>query len=121
MSALFGFCNYLGYEFYDEVLRMKRICILAAVVLLSAVPMMLLAQVDGAALYGEKCGMCHGDKGEGNKDMGMPAARGTSMTAENLATLLLKGASDKTIHSNPVGQFNEEQAKAVANFVKGLK
>jgi len=100
---------------------MKKICIITVAAILAAVPLMLWAQADGAALFGEKCGMCHGAKGEGNKDMGMPAARGTAMTAENLATFLLKGQSDKTIHSNPVGQLNEEQAKAVANFVKSLK
>jgi len=100
---------------------MKRIIILSAVVFLAAIPIALMAQADGAALYSEKCGMCHGAKGEGNKDMGMPAARGTAMTAENLATFLLKGQSDKTIHSNPVGQLNDEQAKAVATFVKNLK
>jgi len=100
---------------------MKKIIVLAAAVLLATVPIMLMAQADGAALFGEKCGLCHGAKGEGNKDMGMPAAKGTKLTAENLAAMLLKGSSDKTIHSNPVGQFNEEQAKAVAEFVKSLK
>ena len=100
---------------------MKKICILTAVVLLTAVPVMLMAQADGAALFGEKCAMCHGAKGEGNKDMGMPAVKGTALTAEQLATFLLKGDSSKTIHSNPVGQLNEEQAKAVAAFIKGLK
>ena len=94
---------------------------MAAVVLLTSAPIMLLAQADGAALFGEKCSMCHGAKGEGNKDMGMPAVKGTAITAENLATMLLKGVSDKTIHSNPVGQLNEDQAKAVAEFVKSLK
>ena len=100
---------------------MKKVFILAAAVLLATVPVMLMAQADGAALFGEKCGMCHGAKGEGNKDMGMPAAKGTAMTAENLATMLQKGSSDKSIHSNPVGQLNEAQAKAVAEFVKTLK
>ena len=100
---------------------MKKICILAAVVLLAAVPITLWAQADGAALFGEKCSMCHGPKGEGNKDMGMPAVRGTGMTAEKLTEFLLKGDSSKTIHSSPVGQLNEGQAKAVADFIKSLK
>ena len=100
---------------------MKNIIILATAVLLATVPVMLWAQADDAALFTEKCGMCHGAKGEGNKDMEMPAAKGTKLTAENLANMLLKGSSDKTIHSNPVGQFNEAQAKAVAEFVKNLK
>ena len=103
---------------------MKKVFILTAVVLLTAVPILLMAQAqqpDGAALFGEKCGMCHGAKGEGNTDMGMPAVKGTKMTAENLAAMLVKGSSDKSIHSNPVGQLNEGQAKAVAEFVKSLK
>ena len=100
---------------------MKKKYILAAVVLLAAVPIMLWAQADGEALYGEKCAMCHGAKGEGNKDMGMPQVRGTEMTAENLTTFLLKGEQGKAVHSGPVGQLNEEQAKAVSGFVKTLK
>lgn len=100
---------------------MKKFCILAITVFLAASSMTLLAQADGAALFKDKCSMCHGDKGEGNKDMGMPAAKGTAMTAEKLATFLLKGDSEKTVHASPMGQLNEEQAKAVAEFVKSLK
>ena len=100
---------------------MKKIYCLAAVVLLAAAPIMLLAQADGAALFGDKCAMCHGAKGEGNKDMGMPPVRGTKMTAEGLATFLLKGEQGKAVHASGMGQLNEEQAKAVAAFVKGLK
>ena len=100
---------------------MKKICILMAVVLLAAAPIMLWAQADGAALFSEKCSMCHGAKGEGNG--GMPVLKGTSMTTEKLAELLLKGDSTKTVHANPgpTSPLNEEQAKAVAAFVKGLK
>jgi cytochrome c6 len=100
---------------------MKKICILASAILLAAAPILILAAEDGAALFGQKCSMCHGEKGEGNKDAGMPAARGTAMTAEKLATFLLKGDSEKAIHANPMGSLNEEQAKAVADFVKSLK
>ena len=100
---------------------MKKIIVFAVTAIIAAVPMMLLAQADGAALYSEKCGICHGAKGEGNKDMGMPPAMGTKLTSEQLATFLLKGDSTKTIHSNPVGQLNDAQAKAVSDFVKNLK
>ena len=100
---------------------MKKILIPVAAALLAAAPIMLWAQADGAALFKEKCSMCHGEKGDGNKDMKMPAVKGTEMTAEKLAAFLLKGEKDKTIHSNPFGQLNEEQAKAVAEFIKKLK
>jgi len=103
---------------------MKKICILAVVAILAS--SMLPAQesakpIDAAALFKEKCVMCHGEKGDGNKDMGMPAVKGTELTAEKLATFLLKGEQGKTVHANPLGQFNEEQAKAVAAFIKSLK
>jgi mono/diheme cytochrome c family protein len=100
---------------------MKNICIIAAAVLLVTVPVMLWAQADGAALFNEKCSMCHGAKGDGNKDMGMPAVKGTKMTAEQLTAFLLKGNPDNAVHANPMGQLNEEPAKAVAEFVKSLK
>ena len=100
---------------------MKKFYVVATVVLFAAASITLWAQADGAALFGEKCAMCHGAKGEGNKDMGMPTVVGTKMTAENLATFLLKGEEDKSVHANPVGQLNEEQAKAVAAFIKELK
>ena len=100
---------------------MKKICILAVAALLAAAPIMLMAQADGGALFGQKCSMCHGEKGEGNKDAGMPAAKGTSMTSEKLAEFLFKGDKDKMVHANPMGSLSEEQAKAVADFVKSLK
>jgi cytochrome c553 len=100
---------------------MKGICILSLVALLAALPILLLAAEDGAALYEAKCGMCHGAKGEGNADAKMPSVRDTAMTAENLIAYLTKGDKTKTIHADPVGDLNEEQAKAVAEFVKGMK
>ena len=108
------------FNYFKGVQRMKRICILAAA-FLAAAPLMLWAAADGAKLYEEKCVMCHGAKGEGNKDIGMPSIKGTEMTAEKLAAFLLKGESGRTIHSSPVGQLNEEQSKAVAEFVKKLE
>ena len=103
---------------------MKKFYVVTAVVLFAAVSMTLWAQAeppDGAKLFGEKCAMCHGAKGEGNKDTGMPTVVGTKMTAENIATFLLKGEEGKSVHANPMGQLNEEQAKAVAAFIKELK
>ena len=100
---------------------MKKICILVAVALFATAPMILLVAADGAALYGERCGMCHGPKGDGNKDAGMPAVKGTEMTVERLTNLLFKGDPDMNIHKSPVGQLNEEQAKAVAEFIKSME
>jgi mono/diheme cytochrome c family protein len=100
---------------------MKAVCILMAVALLAATPILLWAAENGSALYDDKCSMCHGPKGEGNPEAKMPAVKGTTMTVEKLIAYLTKGDKEKTIHADPVGDLNEEQAKAVAEFVKTLK
>jgi cytochrome c553 len=100
---------------------MKGVCVLIAVALIAATPLLLLAAENGAALYDEKCSMCHGPKGEGNSEAKLPAVKGTSMTAEKMIVYLTKGDKEKTIHAEPVGDLNAEQAKAVAEFVKGMK
>jgi cytochrome c553 len=100
---------------------MKGVCILIAVALLAATPILLWAAEDGAKLYDDKCSMCHGPKGEGDTETKMPAVKGTSMTAEKLLAYLTKGDKEKTIHAEPVADLNEAQAKAVAEFVITLK
>jgi len=100
---------------------MKGVCILMAVALLVAAPILLWAAEDGAALYESKCSMCHGAKGEGNKDAQMPAVKGTSLTVEQLVTYLTKGDKEKTIHADPIGDLNEEQAKAIAEHIQKMK
>ena len=100
---------------------MKNVCIVMALVTLVAAPLTLWSAEDGAALYKSKCAGCHGEKGEGKPAVKFPAAKGTSMTADQLVEYLTKGESDKKIHANPVSGVNEEQAKAIAEHVKGLK
>ena len=100
---------------------MKGVCTLIAVALLAAAPILLWAAEDGAALYESKCSMCHGAKGEGNKDAQMPAVKGTSLTVEQMVTYLTKGDKEKTIHADPIADLNEEQAKAIAEHIKKMK
>lgn len=100
---------------------MKAIGILAVAALLAAVPMMLWAAENGAALYDEKCSMCHGAKGDVSTEGQMPAVKSTSMTVEKLVDYLMKGDKAKSFHAGPVGDLNEAQAKAVAEHIKTLK
>jgi cytochrome c553 len=100
---------------------MKGICILTAVVLFAAAPILLWAAEDGAALYESRCSMCHGSQGDGNPGGGIPALKETSLTAEKIIALLIKGEKDKTIHADPTSDLNEEQAKAIADHVKKMK
>jgi cytochrome c553 len=99
---------------------MKGICLLIAVALLVAAPIMLWAAEDSAALFESKCSMCHGAKGEGNTAAQMPAVNKTAMTVEQLVTYLTKGDKTKTIHADPISDLSAEQAKAIAEHVKSL-
>jgi mono/diheme cytochrome c family protein len=95
---------------------MKRFAM--AVALLAMISGVAVAE-DGAATYKAKCAMCHGAAGEGKVG---PALKGTKLTEAQVADLLTKGeAGKKAPHGKAVAGLTEEQAKAVAAFVKGLK
>jgi len=101
---------------------MKGICLIAALILLVSAPLSILAADDGAEIYKSKCSACHGEKGEGKPAANMPAAKGTSLTADQLAEYLTKGQTGKKFpHNNPVSGVNADQAKAVAQYTKTLK
>lgn len=96
---------------------MKRFIVLLFVIgLMSG---MALAAEDGAAIYKAKCAMCHGPDGAGKSG---PALKGTSLTADQIADTLLKGAPGKKApHGKPVAGLTADQASAVAAYVKTLK
>lgn len=48
---------------------------------------------DGAALYKNRCGSCHGANGEGRSSVRAPAVKGTTLDANQLVQLLTKGNS----------------------------
>jgi mono/diheme cytochrome c family protein len=100
---------------------MKIICVIAALAVLITIPLSVLSAEDGAELYKSKCAACHGDKGEGNAAAKFPAVKGTKKTADQIVTFLMKGESGKTVHANPAAGVAEEQAKAIAAFIKTLK
>ncbi len=80
---------------------------------------MAFAAEDGAAIYKAKCAMCHGAAGEGKSG---PALKGTSLTADQIADALTKGAPGKKApHAKPMAGLTADQASAVASYVKSLK
>ena len=101
---------------------MKNVCIVMVLAMLVAAPLSLWSAEDGAALYKSKCAACHGDNGQGKPAVKMPAVKGTKMSADKLVEYLTKGESGKKFpHNNPVSGINEEQAKAIADYVLALK
>lgn len=76
---------------------------------------------DGAALYKKRCGGCHGAGGEGKPSMKAPAIKGTTMDADQLVQHLTKGEStSKAPHNKGMSGLKDEQAKAIAEYVKTL-
>jgi mono/diheme cytochrome c family protein len=76
---------------------------------------------DGAALYKKRCAGCHGASGEGKPAMKAPTLKGTTMSADQLTEHLTKGEStSKAPHNKGMTGLKEEQAKAIADYVKTL-
>jgi len=101
-----------------------RIVIASAIgiTLLVTVPLASLGAEDGAALYGKKCAGCHGPKGEGKPAIKAPALKGTTMDADRIAQHITKGEPDsKAPHNKGISGVSDEQAKAIAEFIKALK
>lgn len=73
---------------------------------------------DGAALYKKRCAGCHGASGEGKSATKAPALKGTQ---KDVVEHLLKGESEsKPPHNKAMSGMSEEQAKAIADYVKTL-
>ena len=74
---------------------------------------------DGAAIFKTKCAGCHGPEGQGKIG---PALKGTSLSADQIVDLLTKGNDARKLpHKKPLSGLSADEAKAVADFVKGLK
>lgn len=101
---------------------MKSLIVAFVTVALLTIPLGAWAAEDGAALFKTKCSVCHGAAGEGKAATKIPALKGTAQTADQIVTYLTKGAEGKRApHAKPVAGLTAEQAKAIADFVKGMK
>ncbi len=99
-------------------MKMTRVLVVLIVVALS-LSVALPAFADGAATFKAKCAMCHGPEGEGKIG---PALKGTAVTADQITEMLTKGNdAKKPPHKKPINGLSADDAKAVAEFVKGLK
>lgn len=89
--------------------------------LLASLSTLSWAADDGAAVYKKKCAGCHGQQGEGKPAMKAPALKGTSLSAEKVVDHITKGEPDsKPPHNKGISGITEEDAKAIAAFIKTL-
>jgi cytochrome c553 len=97
-----------------------RFTLLLLVVALVALMSNAAWAADGAALYKSKgCAGCHGADGAG-KPPKIPALKGTSLSEEQIATMLEKGSPDRKAPHN-ASKANAEDAKALAAYIKSMK
>ena len=96
--------------------------VVSALALLLIVSTASWAADDGAALYKTKCAGCHGANGEGKPAIKAPALKGTKLDAGQIVQHITKGEpQSKAPHNKGISGLNEEQAKAIADFVTSLK
>jgi mono/diheme cytochrome c family protein len=102
---------------------MKKFCVIVAAALIVAIPLSLWSQNEntGANIFKTRCAACHGAKGEGTLAGKIPAIKGTAMTVNKLVAFITKGEGGKTVHNTPIVNIDDNQAKAVSEYVKSLK
>jgi len=99
-----------------------RNLIFLTVLALSFIGVGVIAAPDGKALFDSKCAACHGAEGGGT---GMLAPLNGSDFIKNSPTddivkIILEGTSKGAIPM-PATKVTEEEAKAIADYLKGLK
>ena len=80
------------------------------------------AAADASALYKSKCAGCHGANGEGKPKVKAPALKGTQLDAGQITQNITKGDTQKKApHNKAISGLTDEQASALAEYVKSLK
>ncbi len=94
--------------------KLALLVLAIAVVLFIMLPNLSWAAEDGAALFKAHCAMCHGADAAGKPAMKAPAVKGKT-EAE------VKKALDTPKHTAAKKKLNDDQAKAIATYLAGLK
>lgn len=81
-----------------------------------------LAADEGSTLYKKKCAHCHGASGEGKPAIKAPALKDSSLDATQILGRLTKGEpSSKAPHNKGIAGLSDEQARAIAEYIKTMK
>jgi cytochrome c len=101
---------------------MKSKSLFRATAMLLATSLTSWSADDGAGLYKTKCAGCHGTSGEGKSAMKAPPLKGTNLEINQLVEHITKGEpGSKAPHNKGIAGLNDEQAKAIAEYIKTLK
>jgi mono/diheme cytochrome c family protein len=100
-------------------MKLTHLLVLFLIVTMSAALTVPAFAADGAATYKAKCAVCHGPEGQGKVG---PALKGTSLSSDDIVALLTNGNdAKKAPHKKGISGVSADDAKAAAEFVKGLK
>lgn len=94
--------------------KLAVLILLIAVALFIMLPNLSWAAEDGAALYKATCSVCHGPDAAGKPALKAPAIKGKTEAD-------VKKALDTPKHAAAKKKLNDEQVKAIADYLKGLK
>lgn len=94
--------------------KLTILVLMIAVALFIVAPNLSWAAEDGAALYKAKCAACHGADAAGKPAMKAPAVKGHDEAG-------VKKGLENPKHTALKKALNDEQVKAIADYLKGLK
>jgi cytochrome c6 len=101
-----------------------KLCLLVAAAFAAAT--LNAGAADGAAIYAKKCASCHGKDGKGATAMGKKLkVKDMTVTkpseAQTIKSIKEGVTEGGKLVMKPVAGLSDDDAKAVAAFVKGLK
>lgn len=94
--------------------KLSILVLMIAIALFIVAPNLAWAAEDGAALYKAKCAACHGADAAGKPAMKAPAIKGHDEA-------MVKKGLEGPKHTAVKKALNDEQVKAIADYLKGLK
>jgi len=100
-------------------MRLTKLIVLFVIFTLAVSIAVPAFAADGAATYKAKCAACHGPEGQGKVG---PAVLGSSLSADQITDLLVKGEdAKKAPHKKAIAGVSADDAKAIADYIKTLK
>lgn len=102
----------------------SKLCLLATAIFAGAA--LNAGAADGAAIFAKKCAACHGADGKGATAMGKKMKckdmTTTSISEAQTIKAIKEGVKEGgKVRMKPIASLSDDEAKAVAAYVKGLK